>query len=66
MSGLLTVENDILDLTNRMIPFKSSFNVNGEDLREDEGGRPTNEEAGKEDADETARAKNKSSTVIEG
>ena len=43
-----------------MIPLKSSFNTNGDDIvANGDDGRPTNEEVGKEDSDETARDRDK-------
>lgn len=60
-SGLLKFENEVLDLPKNMIPLSSSFNTSGSDIAEADGGRPTNEDAGKSDSDETQRAKDKPS-----
>lgn len=64
MSGLLLIENEILDLTNKMKPFVTSYNTNSQDIK-NKSGRPTNEESGKIDSDETSRSRDKSSTVVE-
>lgn len=63
-SGLLFLENEVLNLQERMIPFSSTFNTSGNDIQKS-AGRPTNEESGKIDSDETARSRDKSSTVID-
>ena len=57
-------ENEVLNLQERMIPFSSTFNTSGNDIQKS-AGRPTNEESGKIDSDETARSRDKSSTVID-
>lgn len=60
-SGLLKFENEILKLPENMTPLSSSFNTSGKDIVDEEGGRPTNKEAGESDSDETQRAKDKPS-----
>lgn len=65
-TGLLKVENEMLDLPEIMTPLSSSFNTSGSDIAGDatnatdkENGRPSNEETGNEDSDETQRSKDK-------
>ena len=65
-TGLLKVENEMLDLPEIMTPLSSSFNTSGSDIAKDtvsdtgkENGRPTNEETGNKDSDETQRSKDK-------
>lgn len=65
-TGLLKVENEMLNLPEIMTPLSSSFNTSGSDIAGDAGkatdkqnGRPTNEQAGNEDSDETQRSKDK-------
>ncbi|ARM67740.1 hypothetical protein LW81_170 [Lactococcus phage LW81] len=65
-TGLLKVENEILDLPEIMTPLSSSFNTSGSDIAGEaiketgkENGRPTNETTGNKDSDETQRSKDK-------
>ena len=57
-ASMAFLENEVLELNDKMVPLKSSFNTNGDEL-EDDGGRPTNEENGVEDSDETSRDRDK-------
>lgn len=65
--GLIHLENEVLGLNDKMVPFKSSFNTGSDDVDSDPlsggDGRPTNEELGTQDADETQRARDKSTNV---
>lgn len=58
-ASMAFLENDVLDLPDKMIPLKSSFNTSGDEITENKDGRPTNKETGNEDSDETARDRDK-------
>ena len=60
--GLNYLENKVLKLDEEMIPLKSSFNTGTNDIQ-NEGGRPTNEDSGIEDSDETQRARDKPDNI---
>lgn len=60
--GLNYLENKVLKLDEEMIPLKSSFNTGTQDIQ-NEGGRPTNEDNGVEDSDETQRARDKPDNI---
>lgn len=70
-ASMAMLENDILELHENMIPLKSSFNTSAEEIdtetkketTDDEGGRPTNVDIGVEDADETARGRDKADST---
>lgn len=74
-ANMAILENDVLKLHENMIPLKSSFNTSAEEIDkdvskeeeengiEDDGGRPTNEDIGVEDADETARGRDKADST---
>ena len=58
MMGLVDLENDVFELHNKLIPLASSHTLSSDDIMST-GGRPTNEESGNADTDETARARDK-------
>ena len=58
-NGLAYLENEVFKLQDKMIPLRSSFNTSGDDIRDGDNGRPTNEESGEEDSDETSRNRDK-------
>ena len=62
MSSMAFLENETLELQDKMIPLVSSFNTSGDEITEEDG-RPTNEETGVEDADETARGRDKANNT---
>lgn len=60
LESMTYLENEVLELPDKLIPLTSSFNTSGEELTDSgNDGRPTNEELGVEDSDETQRAEDK-------
>lgn len=55
MLGLAMIENEIFELPDKLIPLRSSHT----ETSTGETGRPTNEDVGKDDADETSRGRDK-------
>lgn len=63
-ASMAFLENDVLGLNDKMIPLKSSFNTNGDEVTKNgEDGRPTNKESGVEDSDETSRNRDKPDNI---